>query len=77
VSLSFSSETNGSHELFSLLETLDEQSVDYYVFGGMTLNIHGLVRSTEDVDLFVSPERQNIERLRTAVRQVFSDDPTE
>jgi Nucleotidyl transferase AbiEii toxin, Type IV TA system len=63
-------------KLFSLLQALDEQRVDYYVFGGMALNIHGLVRATEDVDLFVRPDRQNIERLRTAVRLVFPDDPT-
>ena len=63
-------------KLFSLLQALDEQRVDYYVFGGMALNIHGLVRSTEDVDLFVRPDRQNIERLRTAVQQVFPDDAT-
>ena len=48
-------------KLFSLLQALDEQRADYYVFGGMALNIHGLVRSTEDVDLFVRPDRQNIE----------------
>jgi len=41
-------------KLFSLLQALDEQRVDY-VFGGMALNIHGLVRATEDVDLFVRP----------------------
>jgi hypothetical protein len=63
-------------KLFSLLQALDEQRVDYYVFGGMALNIHGLVRSTEAVDLFVRPDRQNIEKLRTAVQQVFPDDPT-
>ncbi len=64
-------------KLFSLLQALDEQRVDYYVFGGMALNIHGLVRATEDVDLFVRPDRENIEgRLRTAVQQVFPDDPT-
>ena len=39
---------------------------------GMALNIHGLVRATEDVDLFVRPDRENIERLRTAVPTGFS-----
>ena len=63
-------------KLFSLLQALDEQRVDCYVFGGIALNIHGLVRATEDVDLFVRPDRQNIERLRTAVRLVFPYDPT-
>lgn len=63
-------------KLFSLLQALDEWSVDYYVFGGIALNIHGLVRATEDVDLFVRPDRHNIERLLAALKQVFPDDPT-
>jgi len=33
-------------------------------------------RSTEHVDLFVGPDRQDIEKLRTAVRQVLPDDQT-
>lgn len=63
-------------KLFSLLQALDERRADYYVFGGIALNIHGLVRATEDVGLFVRPARQNIERLVAAVKQVFPDDPT-
>jgi len=63
-------------KLFSLLQALDEQRVDYFLFGGIALNIHGLVRATEDVDLFVRPDRENIQRLRTAVQQVFPDDPS-
>lgn len=58
-------------KLFSLLQALDELRVDYYVLGGMELNIPGLVRSSEHVDLFVRPDRQNIEKRRRAVRQVF------
>jgi len=63
-------------KLFSLLQALDERGVDYYLFGGMALNVHGLVRATEDVDLFVRPDRENIERLRTALEEVFPDDPS-
>ena len=34
----------------------------------------GLPRATEDLDIFVAPEAENIERLRTALRSVFPED---
>jgi hypothetical protein len=43
------------------------------VFGAAALNLHGLARFTEDLDLFVAPDRDNIERLKRALRSVFDD----
>ena len=40
----------------------------------MALGIHGLVRTTADVDLFVAPEPENIERLKAALGSVYDDD---
>jgi hypothetical protein len=37
------------------------------------LNAHGFARFTEDLDIFIEPERANIERLRTALHSVFGD----
>lgn len=42
--------------------------------GGVAVNLHGVVRATEDVDFLVGPERQNVERLEVARRSV-RDDP--
>ena len=39
----------------------------------MAVNIHGLPRFTEDLDIFVAPERENIESLKRALRSVFAD----
>lgn len=54
---------------------LEREGVQYVVFGGVAINLLGLARATEDIDLFVAPERENIERLKAALRAVF-DDPS-
>jgi hypothetical protein len=57
-----------------VLEALEREGVKYAVFGAVALNIHGLARSTEDLDVFVAPERGNIEALKRALRSVFDDE---
>ena len=52
---------------------LERESVAYAVFGAVALGIHGLARATEDLDLFVAPDRDNVERLKDALRGVFHD----
>ena len=56
-----------------LVEALERRGVDYAFFGAVAMNLHGLVRATEDIDLFVAPDAGNIERLRLALDDVFSD----
>jgi len=56
-----------------VLAALEREGVRYKIFGAVALNLHGLARATEDLDVFVAPERTNIERLRDALRSVFED----
>lgn len=56
-----------------VLEALEREQVQYVVFGGVAINLLGLARATEDLDIFVAPESSNIERLRVALHQVFDD----
>lgn len=58
-----------------VLEALHRHGVAYKVFGAVALNLHGLARATEDLDLFIAPDADNIARLRDALRSVF-DDPS-
>ena len=51
-----------------LLASLEREGVRYAIFGAVALNLHGLARFTEDLDIFVAPEPKNIERLRTALQ---------
>lgn len=56
-----------------VLEALERESVRYVVFGGAALNLHGFVRATEDIDVFLEPTRGNLEALKRALRSVFHD----
>ena len=56
-----------------LIAALEARGVDYAIFGAVAMNLHGLVRVTEDVDVFVAPESSNIDRLRQALMDVFDD----
>jgi hypothetical protein len=56
-----------------VLEALEREGVRYVVLGAAALNLLGLARFTEDLDLFVAPETDNIDRLKRALRSVFDD----
>jgi hypothetical protein len=62
---------------FDLLErvlaALEARGAQYAIFGAVALNLHGLARSTEDVDLFIEPEAANIDRLRMALNDAIAD----
>jgi hypothetical protein len=59
--------------LRQLIAALDARGVRYAIFGAVAMSLHGLVRTTEDLDLFIAPDESNIERLRAALRDVFDD----
>lgn len=59
--------------VFDLLRALEKGNVRYTLIGGVALNFHGLARTTQDIDLLVSPEAENVERLKSALRSVFPD----
>lgn len=56
-----------------VLEALEREGVHYAVVGAVALGIHGLARATQDLDVFIAPEPMNVERLKKALRSVFSD----
>lgn len=56
-----------------LLAALESFGVTYAIFGAVALNLHGIARATEDLDIFVAPDGANIDRLRQALRSVVDD----
>ena len=59
-------------ELFAALQS---ERVDYVLIGALALDVLGVGRFTHDIDLFVRPTPENVERLGRALRKVW-DDPT-
>jgi len=50
-----------------ILAALADHRVDFVIIGGLAVQAHGHVRTTQDVDLFPAPGRANLERLAEAV----------
>ncbi len=57
-----------------ILRALVDERVDFIVFGAIALMAHGLVRATQDLDVFVRPHEDNIVRLRAALKRVYPED---
>jgi predicted nucleotidyltransferase len=56
-----------------LVRAFEREGVEYVLVGGVAVNLHGLARTTEDVDLFVRPAPGNIARVRRALRSLWDD----
>jgi hypothetical protein len=53
-----------------ILRTLAEHDVDYVLIGGLAVQTHGHVRTTNDADLIPAPDPANLERLAAALRSL-------
>jgi hypothetical protein len=60
-------------KVLAVLRALSAAGVRYKVVGGVALNLHGIVRATEDLDLFVAADPENVSRLRAGLTAVFAD----
>lgn len=60
-------------DALAVLRALEAEGVEYTLVGSMAMAAQGLVRATHDLDLFVAPTPENIERLKRALRSVFND----
>lgn len=56
-----------------VLKAFEREGVRYVIFGGVALNLQGLARATQDLDVFIAPEAENVERLKAALKTVFDD----
>lgn len=53
-----------------ILRVLAEHEVDYVLIGGLAVQTHGHVRTTNDADLIPAPDPANLERLAAALREL-------
>jgi hypothetical protein len=62
-------------KLLQISEAFNRESVEYIVVGGGAVNLHGISRYTEDLDFFIRPTVENVERAKRALRTIW-DDPS-
>lgn len=56
-----------------VIRAFEHAQVDYVLVGWVAVNLHGIVRATEDIDFFVRPEPDKVERLKRALRSLSRD----
>jgi len=62
-------------EIMHVLRAFEAAGLEYVLIGAAAMGFHGLVRATEDLDLFIRATTENIEKLRAAFRAVYEGDP--
>lgn len=61
--------------MLRVLRAFDREGLDYVLVGAAAMGFHGVVRATEDLDLFVQASVENVERLKRAFRAAYDNDP--
>jgi len=62
-------------EMLRVLRAFDREGLDYVLIGAAAMGFHGVVRATEDLDLFIKATAENVERLKRAFRAAYVADP--
>jgi hypothetical protein len=56
--------------LLRVCSLLNTEAVNYFVIGGQAIILHGIVRTTEDVDLLIEPTEENCRRVLAALSKL-------
>jgi hypothetical protein len=63
-------------EVMRVLQAFESAGLEYVLIGAAAMGFHGVVRATEDLELFIRGTPENIEKLRSALRTAYEGDPT-
>ena len=56
-----------------VIKALNNRNVDYILIGGYAIILYGMPRLTQDLDLVVKMEPENIKYFQQALEDVFND----
>lgn len=59
--------------VLTVFTAFERENVRYKVVGAVAINLLGLARGTDDLDIFVEPTVENIDRMKRALNSVFHD----
>lgn len=63
-------------EMLRVFRAFESEALEYVLIGAAAMGFHGLIRATEDLDLFIRATSENVERLKRAFRAVYDGDPS-
>jgi len=59
---------------YKIFDSLNEHEVEYIIVGGTATIIQGMLRITEYIDIVIKMTKENIEKLRKALKNLFDDE---
>ena len=62
------------NKFLELMKSFDINNVEYILIGEIAINLHGFTRNTQDIDLFINPSEENINKLKSSLFEVFNDE---
>ena len=60
--------------MLRVLRAFEHEGLEYVLIGAAAMGFHGLVRATEDLDIFIRATSENVERLKRAFRSAYDGD---
>ena len=61
--------------MLRVLAAFEREGLEYVLIGAAAMGLHGLVRATEDLDIFIRATPENVARLKRAFRDAYAGDP--
>ena len=61
-------------KFLELMASFEKNDVEYILIGGIAINLHGFSRNTQDIDLFINPLEENINKFKKSLFEVFEDE---
>ena len=57
----------------NVINNFEKEGVDYVLIGGYAIVLHGFARLTQDIDVFLNPTRNNVERFKKSLKNIYND----
>lgn len=55
---------------FEILEGLYKSKVRYLIVGGLSVNLYGVPRVTQDIDIVIAMDRENVLKINISVESI-------
>ena len=55
---------------FELLKELFDRQIQYLIVGGLAVNLHGIPRVTQDIDIIILMTKSNIKKLNSVLKEL-------
>jgi hypothetical protein len=62
-------------EMLRVLRAFEEEGLEYVLIGAAAMGFHGVIRATEDLDIFIRATLANVDRLKRAFQAAYDGDP--